>query len=606
MSKKLLAAGMLPWAAFAHAESTTSSVDDTMVVTASRFEQPVTTVLAPVSVLTRDDLEALQAKSLVDALKTLPSIEIGQTGGRGQQASIFLRGTNSSHVLVLVDGVRLPRTMMGTVDFNMLPLNSVERIEVIRGSGATVYGSDAIGGVINIITRNKGESKRFSIGAGSNDYVQSSIGITTQVTDSLSLQLDGGWENTDGYNVRPDLTPPGTKHGFEGKNASGRLSYQPNENWESNLIGRWFQNEVEYDGWGIKKRSWVESSSLGADSAYRDGNWNTLIRLELGEQSNYDYLDGAPKTAADLTSKIRQVYGSVSSRYAFSKQFTLTGGVDATWEEYLDGNFISASAIDDNPRRNLGAFALANWQVNDAILLEGSVRHDDNQQFGGQNTGLLALGWTISPDYRLFTSYGTAFKAPGFDKLYGTGGNTSLAPEKAENIELGLEGTTYNVGWSINGYINQIDNLIVYTGNWPNGTNENVEEAKIRGVEIVADFDLGPVYNQIALDLKDPKDVSKDEQLARRAKQTLKWRTSVWLGDVLLGTQYLYQGERPDYSGGDILKSYSVWDVTAQYDINQNVTLSGKVSNLFDKEYETAGDFPAPERAFYLNLDFLF
>ncbi len=125
MSNKLLAASLLPWAAFAHAESTSPSVDDTMVVTASRFEQPVTTVLAPVSVLTRDDLEDIQAKSLVDALKTLPGIEIGQTGGRGQQASIFLRGTNSSHVLVLVDGVRLPRTMMGTVDFNMLPLNTV-------------------------------------------------------------------------------------------------------------------------------------------------------------------------------------------------------------------------------------------------------------------------------------------------------------------------------------------------------------------------------------------------------------------------------------------------------------------------------------------------
>ncbi len=477
---------------------------------------------------------------------------------------------------------------------------------MIRGSGATVYGSDAIGGVINIITRNKGESKRFSVGGGSNDYVQSSIGVTTQVSDSVALQLGGGLEQTDGYNVHPNSAPPGTEHGFESKNLSGRVSYQPTENWESNLIGRWFQNEVEYDGWGTKKRSWVESSSIGADTAYRSGNWNSLVRFELGEQSNYDYLDGAPKTAADLTSKIRQVYGSASSRYAFSKQFTLTGGVDSTWEEYLDGNFISASAIDDNPRRNLGAFVLANWQVNDAVLLEGSVRHDDNQQFGGHNTGLVALGWTISPDYRLFTSYGTAFKAPGFDKLYGTGGNTSLAPEKAENIELGLEGTTYNVGWSINGYINQIDNLIVYTGNWPNGTNENVEEAKIRGVEIVADFDLGPVYNQISLDLKDPKDVSKDEQLARRAKQSLKWRTSVWLGDVLLGTQYLYQGERPDYSGGDILGSYSVWDVTAQYDISQHVTLSGKVTNLFDKEYATAGDFPAPERAFYVNLDFAF
>ncbi|WP_394213037.1 TonB-dependent receptor domain-containing protein [Enterovibrio calviensis] len=604
MSHKYWVAGMLPMAAFAHAEINTPSIDDTMVVTASRFEQPVSTVLAPMSVLTRTDLEELQAKSLVDALKTLPGVEIGQNGGRGQNASIFLRGTNSKHVLVMVDGVRLPRTMMGSVDFNMLPLNSVERIEVVRGSGATVYGSDAIGGVINIITRNDVESKRFGIGAGSNGYAQANVGVTTEITESIGLQLAGGFEQTDGYNVHPSTAEPGTEHGFASKNISGRLSYQPAENWESNLIGRWYQNDVEYDGWGSKKHSRIESSSIGADTAYQAGKWNTLLRLELGEQSNYDYFDGNTRTNADLTSKIRQTYGSVTSRYQAADNIALTAGLDSTWEKYLDGNFIAVDDVIDNPRQNVGIFALANWNVSESILLEGSIRHDENDQFGGNETGLVALGWNITPDYRLFTSYGTAFKAPGFDSLYGSAGNITLKPEESENVEIGLEGTSYNIGWSVNGYINTIDNLIVYTGNWPDGRNENIEEARIRGVELMANFDVGPIYNQLSLDLKDPKDVSKDEQLARRAKQVAKWRASVWLGDVLIGTQYIYQSERPDYSGGSMLDSYSVWDLTAQYDVNNDVTLSGKVSNIFDKEYETAGDYPAPERAFYVNMNF--
>ncbi|CZF81973.1 TonB-dependent receptor domain-containing protein [Grimontia marina] len=606
MSKKLLAAGMLPWAAFAHAESTTSSVDDTMVVTASRFEQPISTVLAPVSVLTRADLEELQANSLVDALKTLPGIEIGQSGGRGQNASIFLRGTNSNHVLVLVDGVRLPRTMLGTIDFNMLPLNTVERIEVIRGSGATVYGSDAIGGVINIITRNDAEATRFGIGGGSFGSASADVGVTRKLTESLSLQLMGGLESVDGYNVHPDFAATDDKHGFESKNVSLRLSYVPSQNWNSNVIGRWYQNEVEYDNYGSKKNSWVESTTIGADSGYTSGKWNTLVRLEVGQQKNYDYADGLAPSADNLNSEIRQIHSSLTSRYQAKENLAVTTGVDLTLEKYLDGSFISIDSIEDNPRQNIGVFGLVNWNITDSILLEGSTRYDDNDQFGSNTTSMIAAGWTINKDYRLFASYGTAFKAPGFDKLYGSSGNINLQPEESENVEVGLEGAMFDVNWSLNGYINTIDNLIVYAGTWPNGKNENVEEARIKGIELIADFDLGPVYNQVSLELRDPKDLSKNEQLARRAKEVAKWRTSVWLGDVLLGTQFMYQGERPDFSGGDILDSYSVWDLTAQYDISNNITLGGKVANLFDEEYETAGGYPAAERSFYIDLNFAY
>ncbi|KXF82548.1 outer membrane vitamin B12 receptor BtuB [Enterovibrio coralii] len=594
-------------AAFAHAESISSSADDAMVVTASRFEQPVSTVLAPVSVLTRTDLEELQANSLVDALKTLPGIEIGQSGGRGQNASIFLRGTESRHVLVLVDGVRLPRTMLGTIDFNMLPLNTVERIEVIRGSGATVYGSDAIGGVINIITRNNAEATRFSMGGGSFGTASADLGVTRKLTDSLSMQLMGGMESVDGYNVRPSDENVGDKHGFESKNVSLRLSYVPSENWNSNVIGRWYQNEVEYDSYGSKQKLWVESSAISADSGYTSGKWNTLARLEVGQQKNYDFADGLTPSADNLNSEIRQIYSSLTSRYQARDNLAVTTGVDLTLEKYLDGNFISIDSIEDNPRQNIGVFGLVNWNITDSILLEASSRYDDNDQFGDNTTSMVAAGWTINEDYRLFASYGTAFKAPGFDKLYGWGGNAKLKPEESENIEVGLEGTTYNVGWSLNGYINTIDNLIISrkdsSGEY---VNENVEEARIKGIELTADFDLGPVYNQVSLELRDPKDLSKNEQLARRAKEVAKWRTSVWLGDVLLGTQFMYQGERPNFSGGGMLDAYSVWDLTAQYDISNNITLGGKVANLFDEEYETAGDYPAAERAFYVNLNFAY
>ncbi|OEE52928.1 outer membrane vitamin B12 receptor BtuB [Enterovibrio norvegicus] len=596
-------------AVFAHAETSTPSIDDTMVVTASRFEQPVSTVLAPVSVLTRSDIEELQANSLVDALKTLPGIEIGQNGGRGQLASIFLRGTNSNHVLVMIDGVRLPRTMMGTIDFNMLPLNTVERIEVIRGSGATVYGSDAIGGVINIITRNDAEGTRFGIGGGSFGSASANVGVTQKLSDDVSMQFMGGLESTDGYNVRPDIAPADDEHGFESKNVSLRLSYAPSKNWNSNVIGRWYENEVGFaDGFsGSKKLLWIENKSIGADAGYTSGKWNVLARVEVGEQKNYDYAEGVSPSSDNLTSEIRQIYSSLTSRFQANDNVAITSGVDLTLEKYLDGNFISIDSIKDNPRKNVGVFGLVNWNVTQDILIEGSLRRDENDQFGGKTTGLIAAGWSINNDYRIFTSYGSAFKAPGFDKLYGFGGNVNLKSEESENFELGIEGTTYSVNWSLNGYINTIDNLIFANEVAPFvWSNENVDEARIKGIELSADFDIGPIYNQVSIELRDPKDLTRDEQLARRAKELAKWQTSVWVRDVLLGTQFIYQGERPNFSGGDMLDSYSVWDVTAQYDINDNITLGGKVSNLFDKEYETAGNYPAAERAFYVNLNFVY
>lgn len=607
MSNKYFTVSILPFAAFSYANTSASSdheqiSQDSMVITASRFEQPVSTVLAPVSILTRSDLKELQAKTLVDALKVLPGIEIGQNGGLGQSASIFLRGTESNHVLVLLDGVRLPRTMLGTIDFNILPLNSVERIEVIRGSGATIYGSDAIGGVINIITRTDIESKRFELGGGSFGSFSTSGGITTQLTDALAMQIQGGYEKADGYNVHPDYALPGSEHGFKNKNASLRLSYAPVENWRSNLIGRWYQSDTEYDSFGSKQNSWVDSFSVGVDSVYRLAQWNHIIRAEFGEQKNYDYLSSTERTSNNLTSKISQIYASAASRYQLEKTIALTAGADITLEEYLAGNFISASDIVDNPRRNIGVFALVNWDLSDSLLVEASARHDQNQQYGGNNTYLLALGWTISPQYRLFTSYGSAFKAPGFDSLYGYGGNINLKPEMAENIEIGLEGSDFGISWAINGYINKINNLIDYDHTIPLAIN--IDKAEIKGIELSADFETGLFYNQISVDFRDPIDKTRNEQLARRAKRVAKWRTSVWIKDVQLGVQYLYQSERPDFSGGEILPSYSLWDVTAQYNFSDQISLSGKIANALNKKYETAGGYPAPERAFYVNIDF--
>nr|WP_086939293.1 TonB-dependent receptor [Thaumasiovibrio occultus] len=610
MSKKIAVAGMLPFAVFAQ-QTPSSSVDETLVVTASRFEQPISTVLAPISVVDREEIELMQAKSLVDVLKRLPGIEIGQNGGRGQLASIFLRGTESDHVLVLVDGVRVPRAMLGSIDFNMLPVNTIERVELIRGSGATVYGSDAIGGVINIITTSDSDSGYLSIGAGNREYQQLNAGVTSRINDAVLIQANAGYESTEGYNVKPSATNEGDKHGFDGKNASIRLGFSPSAQWQGNLSGRWYQNEVGYDKWGTKAFLFVENNSIGADSTYKGDRTSVTLRLNLSQQENYDYAPGEVKSDANLTSDIRQLTGGFSARYLASSNLTLTGGLDLRAEEYRAGSFIQSSIIEDNPRRNIAAYGIGAWQVAPSFLIEASLRRDENEQFGGNTTGLVSAGWDFVSGYRVTASAGTAFKAPGFDTLYGYGGNPDLKPEESKNFEIGFEGNTAGVHWTVSRYLNQIDNLITCAAaptpsNPWNCNNENIEEASIDGVEFTADVNVGNLNNYFVVEFKDPQDKTRDEVLARRAKRVFKWQTAYWLGDFQFGSSYLYQSERLNFSGGDMLGSYSVWDFTAQYDFSADFSLRARLANAFDKEYETAGGYPAQGRSYYLNLDYRF
>lgn len=606
MSYNYLAAAALPLAALAHAENTVH-LGEMTVTTASLFTQPISSVLAPMTLVTREQIRALAAVTLTDVLKTIPSLEIAQSGGRGQLASIFMRGTNSSHVLVLVDGVRLPRAMLGTIDFNMLPLNTVERIEVIRGSGATVYGSDAIGGVINIITRSDTPSAFLNAGAGSMASSQASAGLTTALGDFVTMQLQGGYDKTDGYNVQPDTAPLDDLHGFKGKNMSLRFALAPNDNLRANLAGSWYQNEIGYaDFGGDKKMGWVQNYNISGDVSLLQGRWNTMARVNKSWQENYDYLATKVRDDGSLTAEISTLFASVASRYTYSDTLSVTAGSDFLQEEYRRGSVLDSALIEDNPRENIGVFALAHWQFLPQAQLETSARYDNNQQYGGNWSEQIALGWQFLDDYQVRASYGNAFKAPSFDKLYGFGGNLRLDPEKSQQLELGVDGNTAGVSWRVNGYFNKIDNLITSVKGPASWVNQNIDKAQIKGLEFEADFALGGLANQMSFELRDPKDLSKNEQLARRAKTVAKWQSSYQIGDVTLGTQYAYQGKRPDYAGGPTLLSHSVWDLSATYAASPNVTVQGKVSNLFDKRYETAGSYPAEERTVHANVQLTF
>ncbi|NOH81866.1 TonB-dependent receptor [Vibrio sp. RE86] len=620
MNRSILAiavASLLPHASLSYAQE--ASADETMVVTANRFEQVDGAVLAQTVVVTKEDIEKLQANSLLEVFRTLPSVEVAQYGGRGQNASFFVRGGSSSQVLVLVDGTRLPRAMMGGVDFNSLPVNSIERIEYIRGARASVYGSEAISGVINIITRanaNDEVTKVFG-GYGSNNHYVTSLSTLHRIDDNQHIKAVVGYEKNDGFNVKPIAgLNDGDEHGFEAYNLNIGYQNQLSDTLNAFVSVIAYDNEGEYDG-SSEESSWngitfpavhqekvgrVEFRSVNTKLSYDKDNLTSTIDVTYATQDNYDFNLGEDKKSGSYVF-INQTNLSWLNSYTVNEQLSVGGGIDYRREK-LDEGYTGSSfySPDENPRENYGVSLIGQYDL-DEVTLEASVRNDENSQYGNTTTWQTALAYEFLDNYEVKASHGTAFRAPTFLDLYYPGYEApDLKAEDSQNTELTLSGYHDLFDWSLTGYLNQIDNMLM----WQGSGMTNIGQAEIKGLELGLHLDTSIVSHQFYLDWKDPVDKSngQEQQLSYRAKQGAKWNAFVDIGNWVLGSQYLYQGER--FNGSTRLASYSLWNFTAQYSVTEKFEVKGKLSNAFDKEYEMYTGYAVPGREFFVSANYQF
>lgn len=600
-----------------------ASADETVVVTANRFKQVDGAVLAQTVTVTKEDIKRLQADSLFDVFRTLPSVEVAQYGGRGQSASLFVRGGSSSQVLVLVDGVRVPRASMGGVDFSQFPVNSVERIDYIRGARASIYGSEAISGVINIITRADidNDASRVSAGYGSDNHKKGTFVVSKPVGDGKHFKGVLGYEKTDGFNVKPQPgLNDGDEHGFESFNL--KLGYQ--QTFSENVTGyagvTAYNNEYDYDNslygnpdWGTvdkheKKTGEVEYVGADLSLEYNKDVYSSELKLAYGQQDNYDHKSGQSKSTGDHVA-IEQFNAIWLNSYSVTEELSVGGGLDYRTEKLAKG-YIAPSDWgpakdydpEKNPRTNFGVSAIAQYAY-DVWTLEASVRNDDNNQFGNNTTWQTAAGWTFYEGYELTLSHGTAFRAPSFVDLYYPGYEMpNLKPEESENTEISVSGGVSIVDWTVTGYYNQIENMLI----WEGSGMQNVGEAEIKGVELEVKLDTDIVSHEFYLDYKDPVDKSgaEDTQLAYRSKRGAKWNAYATFDQWTLGSQYLYQGER--FNGNTRLPSYSLWNFTASYAVNQHWDVNAKLSNAFDKDYEMYTGYATPGRQYFVSADYRF
>lgn len=616
-SRLMLATLAVPLANPVTADEAATTLDP-VVITATRTPEPLSDTLAATSVIDRAEIERRQARSLPDLLRGLPGVTIAQSGGEGSAASVFLRGTNSDHVLVLVDGLEVGSATLGTPSLQDLPLAQIERIEVVRGPRSSLYGSEAIGGVIQIFTKRGGGAMTPSL----------SLGVGTLGTASVATSVSGGgdqgWfnlgaslERTDGINAcdGSSVTFAGCyveqndRDGYRNLGFNLRAGYRFSEAAEVDLHLLRGEGRADFDGSiyaGNRSRS--EQQVLGTSVTLRPlAPWT----LKLSAGRSWDDYRAFYEDAATGEEVFVDSFETIRDTFSAQNDLTIRPGQILTLGVDYQQDQVSGSVdYDEDSRDDLGVFGQYQGHFGPAGL-KLSLRQDDDQQFGTHTTGNAALGYRVSEGLEASLSYGTAFKAPSFNDLYYPGfGNPDLSPEQSHSLEVGLGGSLPlgrdgTARWGLNLYQTQIDDLIAFDSTtW---LAANIESARIRGAEITGALQVANWRLAANLDLLDAENRSDDGHqgnlLPRRAEQSAQIDLDRDLGRWSLGTTLFVAGRRFDDLANSVrLDPYALLDLRAEYKLTSDWRAQVRLANLFDEEYETAYLYNQPGRALYLTV----
>lgn len=598
---------------------------DQVVVSANRFEQPISSILAPVTVVTREDIDHWQSNTVIDVLRRLPGVDISQSGGMGQQSSLFIRGTESRHVLVLIDGIRLNQAgISGSSDMSQIPISLVQRIEYIRGARSAVYGSDAVGGVVNIITRRDNDGTTLNAGIGSHSYQNYNGSTQQKIGENTTVTAAGAYTYTKGFDLAPKEVSPRQydKDGFLSKSLWLGVEHQFSSEILAYARVYGYDNRTSYDvseyaGVSVDTRK-LYSRTYETGLKYHQGKYSSSLMGSYGysKDYNFDPRKGQYSESANLDES-KQYNIQWGNSYLLDKG-NISVGIDYQRQSIEPSSY--AMINEKQTLNNTGIYLTGQYAIIDSVTAEAAIRSDHHSEFNWHTTWQSGLSWEFYEGYKLVGSYATAYKAPNLTQLYAysssvygtTLGNPSLKPEESKQWEVGVEGTTGPLFWQVNAYHNDIDNLIAYKAGNPISSYENIGEAEIKGIEWVGEFETGILHHQVTYQYVDPRNKKTDKALERRAKQQVKYQLDWAIDKVDMGLTYQYIGSRydNDYSQWPSkrikLGGVSIWDLTAAYPITSHLTIRGKIANMFDKDYETAYGYRTAGREYFLTGSYNF
>jgi len=564
-----------------------------LVVTASRLQEQPEDVAQDVVVITAEDIKNKGVEFVTDVFKGLSDINLVQNGGFGKNASLFLRGGSANQVVIMIDGVKVKSATTGALDLSWIQVDDIDHIEIVKGPQSTLYGSEAMAGVINIITK-KGKGKpKASIMVETGSF--STKKVSTTISGSKGrwdYRVTGSFFDTEGFSAASSGTED---DGYTNRYFSSRLGVSPTDQLYLTFNLRYSTDDSELDSY-----QWMVGLVDDLNYVQQDEHYLLSLKSDLFITDWYEQILTVSNTRERLKAKdpdtsynnysIDSIINSIDwQNNLFIGPVTMTAGIEYREEKGTNSNNYD-KRIDNKAAYLNSKLSL----VDNHLVLNAGLRYDDHQLSGSKTTYRLGALYKIKEyDLRIRTNYATGFRAPSLNELfYPYFGNPSLKPEKSKGYEVGIEkglfNKTLNVG--VTYFYQTYKDLIQY--DFSTFSAQNIGSAKIKGVEAKMSLKLN---NKISIYSSytnlDAVDEDTGEPLSRRPQHKVVSSISYSYGRAFLTAQHIYVSSRYDAAAGRDLSSYNLVTLSGRYQMNKNLSIFMRVDNLFDTEYEEAGGY---------------
>lgn len=571
---------------------------DPIVATATRQETKASELLSDVTVIDRREIDKHAGETIADVLAAQPGIQFSRNGGPGTATSLYVRGANPEQTKVLVDGVPINSLDASGSALRFISLDSVERIEIVRGPASSLYGADAIGGVIQIFTRKGGPGVKFNsfAGYGTHNTLQANAGLSVG-EEKWNFRFEGNRMSTSGISAQSNASnQDADRDGYFNTGGAASFTLRPVDGHELGVSYRENQGRVFFDSGNVPADGNFDDHTDFRTSQWRiyskdrlTSFWNSTLQYGQSTDWQKTFQAYAPQGTfletenRDLTwqNDVDLPLGKLLVAYEYQAQ---QAGADAT-QPFTAGDNMETNSVLLGWTANWGR---SRWQING--------RRDINSVFGSKNTYSAAYGYQLTSEWRAQASYGTSFKAPSLYQLYTPiYGNPSLKPENARNREVGLVWEHDDQTASVTYYRNSVQNLINWVLTDPttfNGQYENVKKATLQGVTLNYTGRFGDWRLHGSYDWLQAIDDSTGMMLGRRARNKLVAGASHIWGPVEAGAELVNVSSRfnTDKQTGR-LGGYSLVNLTARYAVSKSLSIEGRIDNVFDKKYELAQGF---------------
>ncbi|MDA8622316.1 TonB-dependent receptor, partial [Psychrosphaera sp.] len=576
---------------------------EVITTTGYRTATSLNTSLSSQIVITADDIEKIAPLSITDLLSAYAAIDVSASGGRGQNASLFLRGGNAGHTLVLVDGIRISSSTLGLSDIQKLSVNNIERIEIVKGARASLWGSEAIGGVIQIFTKSAAATS-LSMQLGTDRFESLHFQTSVEHGDGQTSFLVDHQES-EGFDVLAGVEPDKDGYEYQSFSVNGfqNIDQKLKLTWQVNVD----RGDNQFDSqWGGTNATEFKNSLIKFGGVYKWDDNVSEFSLSDQKDDSETLLEGSSLSNGERVISNRMQLSALNTT-TISKHASFTLGTDLLTEE------IGGDLTLDVDHRDLSAFFAQAMYAENKWSVESSLRYDLIESVDSELTHNIAIGYQLTPTSRLALMQGTGFKVPTFNDLYWPAdaysvGNENLESERSNNVEVRYEKTFSDVSISAAYFNNDIKNLI----EWTPDSNfvyqpQNVKNANIKGYELQLDGELLGLSHMLSASWTDAVDESTNSRLPLRAKQKYSYVSSYRSEQgfsMSIELKYLGAREQASWDGSTTtLESHTITNLNLQYQINEELKLTLAVKDAFDKSKPTAVNYNVAGRQAYVGVN---